>query len=260
MFLYQPTIHELASFKTSYLMCRKVSNRVARLSQDCRKIFLHLNNQSLINTVMLIQPNLVYSIKEASEILKINTRRLQRAGKKHKIEKVDNRYIFKGSFLLLVFADTIKALSEDASRQVVKVSQDIEPLLAKIQELEQQVFDLKNELKLYEIADNERLEVFTDDDYNIFTTRLKEWQTQQRELEQKAIEIQEVKTDAKENIAHYKNLFEYQRKQSDRILEMHEKLIVTIGEQTQSSIQRNHIEAKDKNYFFRLTEFNLFLK
>ena len=216
---------------------------------------------------MLIQPNLVYSIKEASEILKINTRRLQRAGKKHKIEKVDNRYIFKGSFLLLVFADTIKALSEDASRQVVKVSQDIEPLLAKIQELEQQlsnidvepllskireleqqVFELKNELKLYEIADNERLEVFTDDDYNIFTTRLKEWQTQQKELEQKAIEIQEVKTDAKENVAHYKNLFEYQRKQSDRILEMHEKLIVTIGEQTQSSIQRNHIEAKDKKY------------
>jgi len=216
---------------------------------------------------MLIQPNLVYSIKEASEILKINTRRLQRAGKKHKIEKVDNRYIFKGSFLLLVFADTIKALSEDASRQVVKVSQDIEPLLAKIQELEQQlsnidvepllskireleqqVFELKNELKLYEIADNERLEVFTDDDYNIFTTRLKEWQTQQKDLEQKAIEIQEVKTDAKENVAHYKNLFEYQRKQSDRILEMHEKLIVTIGEQTQSSIQRNHIEAKDKKY------------
>ena len=216
---------------------------------------------------MLIQPNLVYSIKEASEILKINTRRLQRAGKKHKIEKVDNRYIFKGSFLLLVFADTIKALSEDASRQVVKVSQDIEPLLAKIQELEQQlsnidvepllskireleqqVFELKNELKLYEIEDNERLEVFTDDDYNIFTTRLKEWQTQQKDLEQKAIEIQEIKIDAKENVEHYKNLFEYQRKQSDRILEMHEKLIVTIGEQTQSSIQRNHIEAKDKKY------------
>ena len=197
---------------------------------------------------MPIQPNLVYSINEVSELLKINTRRLQRVGKKHKVEKVDNRYIFKGSFLLLVFADTIKALSQDVSQGVAKVSQDIEPLLAKIQELEQQVFELKNELKLYEIKDNERLEVFTDDDYITFTTRLKEWQTQQRELEQKAIEIQEVKTDAKENIEHYKNLFEYQRKQSDRILAMHEKLIQTIGEQTQNSIQRNHIEAKDKKY------------
>ena len=200
---------------------------------------------------MPIQPNLVYSISEVSEILKINPRTIQRVGKRHKVEKVDNRYIFKGSFLLLVFSDTIKALSqgvEGLSQGVERLSQDIEPLLAKIQELEQQVFELKSELSVYEIKDNERLEVFTDDDYNIFTTRLKEWQTQQRELEQKAIEIQEVKTDAKENVAHYKNLFEYQRKQSDRILEMHEKLIVTIGEQTQSSIQRNHIEAKDKKY------------
>ena len=200
---------------------------------------------------MPIQPNLVYSISEVSEILKINPRTIQRIAKRHKVEKVDNRYIFKGSFLLIVFKDTIKALSqgvEGLSQGVERLSQDIEPLLAKIQELEQQVFELKSELSVYEIKDNERLEVFTDDDYNIFTTRLKEWQTQQRELEQKAIEIQEVKTDAKENVAHYKNLFEYQRKQSDRILEMHEKLIVTIGEQTQSSIQRNHIEAKDKKY------------
>ena len=200
---------------------------------------------------MLIEPNLVYSINEVSEILKINPRRIQRMGKRHKVEKVDNRYIFKGSFLLLVFKDTIKALSQDVSQdvsQAIKVSQDIEPLLGKIQELEHQVLELKNQLAMFEVADNERLEVFTEDDYTVFSNRLIEWRTQQKELEQKAIEIQEVKTDAKENVAHYKNLFEYQRKQSDRILEMHEKLIVTIGEQTQNSIQRNHIEAKDKNY------------
>jgi len=92
------------------------------------------------------------------------------------------------------------------------------------------------------------IEVFTKDEYKLFETRLIEWRYQQKEIEQKAIEIQDIKTTAKEDVTHYKNLFEYQRKQSDRILEMHEKLIVTIGEQTQSSIQRNHIEAKDKNY------------
>ena len=251
MFLYQLTIHELAPFKTSYLMCRKVSNRVARLSQDCRKIFLHLNNQSLINTVMLIEPNLVYSINEVSKILKINTRTLQRVGKKHKIEKVDNRYIFKGSFLLLVFADTIKALSQGVakvSQGVVEVSQDIEPLLTKIKALENEIDALKTQLAIYEIEDNEVIEVFTKDEYKIFETRLIEWRYQQKEIEQKAIEIEDIKTTAKEDVAHYKNLFEYQRKQSDRILEMHEKLIITIGEQTQSSIQRNHIEAKDKKY------------
>ena len=200
---------------------------------------------------MIIQPHLVYSISEVSEILKINPRTIQRVGKRHKVEKVDNRYIFKGSFLLIVFEDTIKALSqgvERLSQGVVEVSQDIEPLLSKIKALENEIGTLKMQLAIYEIEDNEVLEVFTKDEYKLFETRLIEWRYQQKEIEQKALEIQDIKTTAKEDVAHYKNLFEYQRKQSDRILEMHEKLIVTIGEQTQSSIQRNHIEAKDKNY------------
>ena len=200
---------------------------------------------------MIIQPHLVYSISEVSEILKINPRTIQRVGKRHKVEKVDNRYIFKGSFLLIVFEDTIKALSqgvERLSQGVVEVSQDIEPLLSKIKALENEIGTLKMQLAIYEIEDNEVLEVFTKDEYKLFETRLIEWRYQQKEIEKKALEIQDIKTTAKEDVAHYKNLFEYQRKQSDRILEMHEKLIVTIGEQTQSSIQRNHIEAKDKNY------------
>ena len=200
---------------------------------------------------MIIQPNLVYSISEVSEILKINPRTIQRVGKRHKVEKVDNRYIFKGSFLLIVFKDTIKALSqgvEGLSQGVVEVSQDIEPLLSKIKALENEIGALKMQLSIYEIEDNEVIEVFTKDEYKLFETRLIEWRYQQKEIEKKALEIQDIKTTAKEDVAHYKNLFEYQRKQSDRILEMHEKLIVTIGEQTQSSIQRNHIEAKDKNY------------
>jgi len=200
---------------------------------------------------MIIQPNLVYSISEVSEILKINPRTIQRVGKRHKVEKVDNRYIFKGSFLLIVFKDTIKALSqgvEGLSQGVVEVSQDIEPLLSKIKALENEIGALKMQLSIYEIEDNEVIEVFTKDEYKLFETRLIEWRYQQKEIEQKALEIQDIKTTAKEDVAHYKNLFEYQRKQSDRILEMHEKLIVTIGEQTQSSIQRNHIEAKDKKY------------
>ena len=200
---------------------------------------------------MIIQPHLVYSITEVSEILKINPRTIQRVGKRHKVEKVDNRYIFKGSFLLIVFKDTIKNLSqgvEKVSQDAERLSQDIEPLLSKIKALENEIGALKMQLSIYEIEDNEVIEVFTKDEYKLFETRLIEWRYQQKEIEQKALEIQDIKTTAKEDVAHYKNLFEYQRKQSDRILEMHEKLIVTIGEQTQSSIQRNHIEAKDKNY------------
>ena len=197
---------------------------------------------------MKIEPHLVYSKSEVSELLNIHPRKLNRIAQRHKIEKVDNRYIFKGSFLITLFGLDVSKSVQQVSKGVEGFTPDIEPLLVKIQELEVEVDRLKNELSLYDISEGERLEVFTEDDYNTFTNRLKEWRTQQKELEQKAIEIQEVKIDAKENVAHYKNLFEYQRKQSDRILEMHEKLIVTIGEQTQSSIQRNHIEAKDKNY------------
>ena len=200
---------------------------------------------------MIIQPHLVYSISEVSEILKINPRTIQRVGKRHKVEKVDNRYIFKGSFLLIVFKDTIKALSqgvEGLSQGVVEVSQDIEPLLSKIKALENEIGALKMQLSIYEIEDNEVIEVFTKDEYKLFETRLIEWRYQQKEIEQKALEIQDIKTTAKEDVAHYKNLFEYQRKQSDRILQIHEKLVTSINELTESAIQRNHIEAKDKKY------------
>jgi len=197
---------------------------------------------------MKIEPHLVYSKAEVSEILKIHPRKLNRIAQRNNIEKVDNRYIFKGSFLIEYFHLDLSKDVERLSKDVQELANDIEPLLVKIQELEAENLELKNKLSEYDIEDNERIEVFTDDEYKLFEERLREWRIQQKELEQKAIEIQEVKTDAKENIEHYKNLFEYQRKQSDRILEMHERLIVTIGEQTQSSIQRNHIEAKDKKY------------
>ena len=197
---------------------------------------------------MKIEPHLVYSKAEVSEILKVHPRKLNRIAQRHNIEKVDNRYIFKGSFLIDYFKVEVSKGVEAVSKSVQETAPDTQPLLDKIKALENEIQELKAELSVYEIGEGERLEVFTEDDYKLFETRLLEWRYQQKELEQKAIEIQEVKNDAKENVAHYKNLFEYQRKQSDRILEMHERLIVTIGEQTQSSIQRNHIEAKDKNY------------
>ena len=197
---------------------------------------------------MKIEPHLVYSKAEVSEILKVHPRKLNRIAQRHNIEKVDNRYIFKGSFLIDYFKIEVSKGVEAVSKSVQETAPDTQPLLDKIKALENEIQELKAELSVYEIGEGERLEVFTEDDYKLFETRLLEWRYQQKELEQKAIEIQEVKNDAKENVAHYKNLFEYQRKQSDRILEMHERLIVTIGEQTQSSIQRNHIEAKDKKY------------
>lgn len=49
-----------------------------------------------------------------------------------------------------------------------------------------------------------------------------------------------------EILEHYKSQFEYQKTQSDKILQMHQKLIDTIEKQSAITIQRNIIEAKDK--------------
>jgi hypothetical protein len=200
---------------------------------------------------MILKDDFVYTIKEASDMTGVSTRTLSRIAKKHNLKKIDNRYLFNGSFILKVFADELKDLArlgEDLAKDGEGLAKDNNAKDIEIAALKKEIEILKSNLQEYEISDDEVLEIFTKDDYKLFETRLIEWRYQQKEIEQKASEIQDIKTRGKEDVAHYKNLFEYQRKQSDRILEMHEKLIVTIGEQTQNSIQRNHIEAKDKNY------------
>ena len=179
---------------------------------------------------MIVKPNLVYSISEVSEILNINTRKLQRVAKNHNLKKIDNRYVFEGSFILDVFK---KEMSESVATNKA---------------LKEIIKDLKAQLKSFEVNDNERIEVFTNESYEIFENRLKEWHTLQTDIKHQE-EVFNLKIKGADDRAdHYEKQFEYQRKQSERILEMHQKLIQTIGEQTQNSIQRNHIEAKDKKY------------
>jgi len=200
---------------------------------------------------MILKDDFVYTIKEASDIVGVSTRTLSRIAKKNNLEKIDNRYLFNGSFILKVFADELKELArvgESLAKDGESLAKGNQDKDLEIAALKREIEILKLNLKEYEISDNERIEVFTKDEFKIFETRLIEWQYQQKEIEQKALEIQDIKTTAKEDVAHYKNLFEYQRKQSDRILQIHEKLVTSINELTESAIQRNHIEAKDKKY------------
>jgi uncharacterized protein (DUF342 family) len=96
-------------------------------------------------------------------------------------------------------------------------------------------------------AENERVEVFTFEDYNLFEQRLKEWHTQKIELEHKEQLFAAEKKSLNELYEHYKNQFHYQQKQNEKVLEMHQKLIDVIGEQNKISIQRQIIEASEKN-------------
>jgi len=218
---------------------------------------------------MKIQPNLVYSKNEVSELLNVHPRKLNRIAQKNNIEKVDNRYIFKGSFLIEYFKLDVSKEMSRVSR-VSKVSRDFQEIpteaapttealkqliekftISEIQEIDLKMKDkgeLSNIGNLWFVKKGLKTQAYTPNEYEEAFKRLTEWRLQQKEIEKQAAEISEIKVSSTERVEHYKNLFEYQRKQSDRILQIHEKLVTSINELTESTIQRNHIEAKDKKY------------
>jgi hypothetical protein len=106
--------------------------------------------------------------------------------------------------------------------------------------------NLQDQLKPFQLAPGERIEVMTDSQYSEFETKLKEWHTLQREIQHNAELFAVEKKGLKEQRKYYKTQFEYQKKQSDKMLEIHEKLISTIQEQGKQIIQRQIIEAHDK--------------
>jgi len=217
---------------------------------------------------MKIQPNLVYSKNEVSELLNIHPRKLNRIAQRHNIEKVDNRYIFKGSFLIEYFkldvskgvqtlSKSVQTLSKDFQEiptEAVPTTEALKQLIEKFTISENQELELKmkekNELSnignLWFVKKGVMLQEYTPTEYEVAFKRLTEWRLQQKEIEKQAAEISEIKVSSTERVEHYKNLFEYQRKQSDRILQIHEKLVQSVTELTKGSIQRNVIEAKEK--------------
>ena len=203
---------------------------------------------------MTIEKSFLYSIKDSSKITNIPERTLSRIALANNNRKIDGRYLFLGSELeeLKEKRDKkLKALAK-SSRQLDTHARDYKDgeVVSKDEydalKIENEA--LKEELSQYDIADNERLEVFTDEMYAEFEQRLNDWKIQN----QKIISQQEL-FDAKEKglndvvnlmteqADHYKNQFQYQKEQATRILDMHEQLIKTIQ-------QNNFIEAKSKGF------------
>ena len=71
-----------------------------------------------------INKDLVYTVKEVEELLNVHPRKLHRIGKKEGIKKVDNRYLFKGDFLIEYFNlttfDNVETMSNDVESFVEK--------------------------------------------------------------------------------------------------------------------------------------------
>jgi len=173
-----------------------------------------------------------YSVPQAAEMLGLSERAVHKRCLKDKIWKKSNKY--------QITEENIQSWRKDIQANTL-----LQKRIANA-ELEKEIARLKHELKQYELEDNERLEVFTEESYSLFEQRLKEW-NEQRTLIAHQEEIFNIQLASKtEQLEHYKNQFEYQKKQSDKILEMHQKLIDTIDKQLKNTIQRTIIEAREK--------------
>lgn len=187
-----------------------------------------------------------YSVLEASELLKISARAVQKRCKSEDVRKKDNKYLITDE-IIEKWKTKIKSNEPQTNQTNEPIKEVRRNELNLIKSLEEQIVvlqyekeELKEELQQYEIGENERLEVFTKENYLIFETRLREWQSLQININHKEQLFQAETKGLNEMIEHYKNQFEYQKAQSDRILDIHEKLIRSVQ-------QRNFIEAKTLN-------------
>jgi hypothetical protein len=210
-----------------------------------------------------------YSTKETAEILGIKERAVQTRCKKYNIRKKDNKYLITD----LIIADwkqkeeanakpnananatqiedlenQLKDLKDEALLISSKHKYAEQMYLTAIDKYEEEIKELKEELSGYEITENERLEVFTNEEYQLFQTRLIEWQTQQKDNEHQQ-ELFNVKVLTLEQSAeHYKNSYFYQRKQNERFIDMHEKLLDTIQLSGKEGFIKSVVEAKTTDW------------
>jgi len=216
-----------------------------------------------------------YSTKETAKILGIKERAVQTRCKKDNIRKISNQYIITD----VIIADWKQAnatpnANANATEEVAqKVAQDkikkleeeiktYDVLLYKYElELEEldkarvEIKELKEELSGYEITENERLEVFTNEEYAKFEERLTQWRLQSQHIitQQKDNEHQQELFNAKvltleQSEEHYKNSYFYQRKQNERFIDMHEKLLDTIQLSGKENMIKTVKDAKNTDW------------
>ena len=206
---------------------------------------------------MTIEKSFLYSIKDSAKITNIPPRTLSRMALANNNRKIDGRYLFLGSELETLIAKRLEKENNLANRsptprqnENTATKKDNGEVVSKEEynALKTEIKALKDELSQYDIADNERIEVFTNEMYAEFEQRLINWKlqnqkiiSQQETFDAKEKGLNDVVNLMTEQADHYKNQFQYQKEQATRILDMHEQLIKTIQ-------QNNFIEAKSKGF------------
>mgnify|MGYP003664025342 FL=1 len=213
---------------------------------------------------MTIEKSFLYSIKDSEKITNIPKRTLSRYALENNNRKIDGRYLFLGSQLEALIEKRLrkkqkKENTSPTSRQnkTLATLKDNGEVVAKEEydALKTEIEALKEDLSQYDISDNERLEVFTDEQYEVFKEQLSEWHiqnqqiiTQQELFDAKEKGLNDVVVLVTEQAEHYKNQFEYQRKQNERFISMHEKLLDTIQLNGKEGFIKSVVEAKKTDW------------
>ena len=111
----------------------------------------------------------------------------------------------------------------------------IEEIQKEIKELKEVIADYENS-EVYEKANEGlRVEVFSQEEYDVFSERLIQWRLQRQEIEQTKVHFESVK----DELVFVKGQLDYFKSSNDKILTQHQNLIDGLRE-------RNRIEAVEK--------------
>ena len=206
-----------------------------------------------------------YTIKEASEIAEVSQRTIRYW---IAYEPFKNDVIIDGKkkYVTDTFIDRmLKARKDiDAKSNVTSTSKTKKELLAEIEQLkkstkvnipetEEAIYDLISELiyRLRAIGNTDKIEVFSEDEYNQFQDALREYKHLEKNIKQQEVYFEEIKASKDEVIAHYKNQFEYQRQLADKQLTQMDTLLTYLKQRGEREGERAYIEAVEKKVITR---------
>lgn len=188
-----------------------------------------------------------YTLKEASEVLNVSYRTVRYYKDIYQEEVTgEGRSIRVTRRFIDLVAKNRKKNTERISDSKTKkqYKAELEELKAKYQKaLQEQKQIYQNKYREFEELEydstNERIEVFTHEDYARFEDALREWKNQKVKLEEQEKTFKIQIASKEELIEHYREQANYQKKQADRILDQMDKLIDAIK-------RRDTIEAVEK--------------
>ena len=180
-----------------------------------------------------------YTIKEASEIAGVSQRTIRYW---MNYSAFYSEIIIEGKkkYVTDKFIERLKTVRKDidAKSNVTSTSKTKKELLAEIEQLkkstgvnipdtEEAIYDLISELiyRLRAIGNTDKIEVFSEDEYNQFQDALREYKHLEKNIKQQEVYFEEIKASKDEIIEHYKNQFEYQRQLADKQLNQMDTLL-----------------------------------